>query len=297
MALQSNAQVLPDEDETGSIEGLNEEQQVEEQPTETPAPADESQPVVEDDLPEPLRNKSPKEIAAMYLDAQKMIGRHATELGELRRMTDSLVKKELERRNAPSKPADEDKKEATDPVDYFADPEKAISSAIERHPLVKKLLEENQRLGGTVAQTVQERATARFNQLHPDAGAILADEGFRKWVGGSKIRQQLLVQAHTKYDVDAGHELLSTWKALNPPKPAPAPAQATSGKGKAAAAAAAAAVPSGGNASPAGGGKTNNAGGKIYRRADIMRLMEDDPDRYESMADEIRLAYEQGRVR
>lgn len=297
MALQSNAQVLPDEDETGSIEGLNEEQQVEEQVVETPAPADESQPVVEDDLPEPLRNKSPKEMAAMYLDAQKMIGRHASELGELRRMTDVLVKKELERRAAPQKPAEEPKKDATDPVDYFADPEKAISSAIERHPLVKKLLEENQRLGGSVAQSVQERAVARFNQLHPDASTVLADEGFRKWVGGSKIRQQLLVQAHTRYDVDAGNELLSTWKALNPPKPAAAPAAAPAGKAKAAAAASAAAVPSGGNASPAGGGKNAGGSAKIYRRVDVMRLMEDNPERYEAMSDEIQRAYAEGRVR
>jgi hypothetical protein len=289
MALQSNAQVLPDEDETGTIENLETETALEE----TAAPADESQSVVEDELPEPLRGKSPKELAAMYVDAQKMIGRHASELGELRRMTDSLVKKELERRNAPPKPADEPKKE-TDPVDYFADPEKAISSVVERHPLVKKLLEENAKLGGTIAQNVQERATARFNELHPDAGDILADEKFRKWVSGSKIRQQLLVSAHTRYDVDAGHELLSTWKALNP---APKPSAEPTGKTKAAAAAAAAAVPSGGNASPTGGGKSNNAGGKIYRRADIMRLMEDDPDRYEAMSDEIQKAYAEGRVR
>jgi hypothetical protein len=56
-------------------------------------------------------------------------------------------------------------------------------------------------------------------------------------------------------------------------------------------------VPSGGNASPAGGGKTNNAGGKIYRRVDVMRLMEEDPDRYEAMADEIQRAYAEGRIR
>lgn len=289
MALQSNAQVLPDEDENGSIENLEAETTIEE----TPAPADESQPVVEDDLPEPLRGKSPKELAAMYIDAQKMIGRHASELGELRKMTDTLVKKELERR-APAAKADEPAKTETDPVDYFADPEKAISSVVERHPLVKKLLEENAKLGGTIAQNVQERATARFNELHPDAGEILTNEKFRKWVSESKIRQQLLLQAHTKYDVEAGNELLSTWKALNPP---PAPAPEPTGKSKKDAAASAAAVPTGGNASPTGGGKNGGAGGKIYRRADIMRLMEDDPDRYEAMSDEIQKAYAEGRVR
>ena len=36
---------------------------------------------------------------------------------------------------------------------------------------------------------------------------------------------------------------------------------------------------------------------KIYRRADVLRLMEEQPERYEAMADEITLAYKEGRVR
>jgi hypothetical protein len=36
---------------------------------------------------------------------------------------------------------------------------------------------------------------------------------------------------------------------------------------------------------------------RIYKRADVLRLMEEQPERYEAMADEIGLAYKQGRVR
>ena len=36
---------------------------------------------------------------------------------------------------------------------------------------------------------------------------------------------------------------------------------------------------------------------KIYRRADIIKLMQTDPDRYMQMAEEIRSAYSEGRVK
>ena len=36
---------------------------------------------------------------------------------------------------------------------------------------------------------------------------------------------------------------------------------------------------------------------KVYRRADIIKLMQTDPDRYMSLAQEIREAYSEGRVR
>jgi hypothetical protein len=36
---------------------------------------------------------------------------------------------------------------------------------------------------------------------------------------------------------------------------------------------------------------------KIYRRADIIKLMQTDPDKYDSMQPEIMAAYSEGRVR
>ena len=36
---------------------------------------------------------------------------------------------------------------------------------------------------------------------------------------------------------------------------------------------------------------------KIYRRADIIKLMKTDPERYQSMSDEILQAYAEGRVK
>jgi hypothetical protein len=41
----------------------------------------------------------------------------------------------------------------------------------------------------------------------------------------------------------------------------------------------------------------STAGKKIYRRADLIRLRNSDPDRYESLQDEILQAYSDGRVK
>ena len=40
-----------------------------------------------------------------------------------------------------------------------------------------------------------------------------------------------------------------------------------------------------------------NGQGNIYRRADLIKLMQTDRARYEAMNDEITLAYREGRVR
>ena len=46
-----------------------------------------------------------------------------------------------------------------------------------------------------------------------------------------------------------------------------------------------------------GGSSDSTAGKKIYRRADLIRLRNSDPDRYESLQDEILQAYSDGRVK
>src|SRR5216117_3935966 len=44
-----------------------------------------------DDLPEELKGKSPKELAKMYREAQSLIGRQGSELGEARKRMDALI--------------------------------------------------------------------------------------------------------------------------------------------------------------------------------------------------------------
>lgn len=247
--------------------------------------------VVDEEIPEPLRGKSPKELARMYVEAQKAIGRQGQELGDLRRTADTYIKASLAARApvapAPVKPA------AQEDVDFFAKPRDAVARAVAEHPAMKDLTTRAAAYEAREQVRVRESNTRQFNELHPDAPAIIADPAFQDWVTKSKVRQALLLRAHQSYDVDAGDEVFGTWKELvaaRTPQATPTKA-AVAAKRKADTAAAI--VPSGGNASPG-----DSAGkGKVYRRADILRLMEDDPDRYDQLSVEIQNAYAEGRVR
>lgn len=261
----------------------------------------------DDELPEELKGKSPAQLAKMYKEAQSLIGRQGSELGEFRKRSDQLIQANLdalaERRRqdaaaaaaAPKKPAVEDETE------FFAQPKAAIEKAIANHPLIKEIRE-------TLGKAAQEQAigratsaTERFQRTHPDAPQILQDPEFRQWVEASNVRKSLLHQAHTQFNFDAGDEIFGTWKALKGIGSADGAAEAAEAAAATAAAQALAkrkqalkdaGTPTGGNASPKEPG-----GKKIYRRADVLKLMEEDPARYEQLAPEIEKAYREGRVR
>lgn len=263
---------------------------------------------VEDELPEAYRGKSAKEIAKMHQDAQALIGRQGAELGDLRKRADQFILSALETRRAAPAAAQPAAAPAAQPakiddVEIFKAPVDTISKLIEQHPLI---LEIKRTLGDNAQQAEIRRATdstARFNAAHPDAAQIIAEPEFQQWVQASPVRRQLLARAHHKFDFDAGDEIFSTYKALKGVgKQAAAVAAGDAAASEAARtlaarrqqAAKAAAVPSGGNAAPGqAAGKSN----KVFRRADVLKLMEEDPERYEQMAPEIEAAYRENRVR
>ncbi len=273
-----------------------------------PAPAAPAAPApaAEDDIPAEYKGKSLPEVIKMHREAQQVLGRQGTELGEFRRKADLLIQASLENlRNARQAPAAPPAAPAApavpDETEFFRDPKAAVEKLIAQHPTIQEI---RKTLGDSAANVQAERATRateRFNQAHPDAPQIMQDPEFRQWVGASRVRTALLRQAHERFDFDAGDEVFSTWKALHKPAAAPAaPAAPDEAAVRAAAqtlsarkrAVADASVPTSGNAAPGQGGSK-----KIYRRADVLKLMETDRDRYEALAPEIELAYAEGRVR
>ena len=221
-----------------------------------------------DDLPDKYRGKSVSEIVRMHQEAEKLVGRQAAEVGELRRLADDFIKANL--------PKVTDQEE--DP-DFFVDPKKAVRKAIESDSLLKEVTEKQRQIEARLNMEALEKA-------HPDYSQVATSQEFQEWVGASKYRQQLFATADKNWDFDAANELFSTWKALNK-------AAQTSAKEERGAAVKRASVPSGGTAgeAPESGGK------KIYRRADIIRLYQTDPKRYEALQGEIMRAYSEGRVR
>lgn len=268
-------------------------------------------PSAEDEIPEEYRGKTPAQLAKMLKDAQSVIGRQGSELGDFRKKADLLIQASLENLRASrapaAAPAPQQPAPATPPedVDFFAKPADAVAKMIEASPVIQEI---RKTLGAAAAQQAEARATAateRFNAAHPDAGEIMANPEFQNWVKASRVRTQLLHRAHTNFDFDAGDEVFGTWKALRGAKAPAAPAAPAAPDpnpvSEAARTLAAArkkqalqdaAAPTSGNASPA-----KSESRKIYRRADVIKLMTEQPERYEELAPEIELAYKEGRVR
>lgn len=265
------------------VSGLEATDEVEEIEQE-PAP-------VRDDMPGELKGKSPEELARMYLSAQSVIGRQGSELGDLRKVADTYLQAHLlEAARQKQAPAVKAAEKQPDEVDFFSDPRNAIAKEIANHPALKQLQGEARQLAADQIARRRRDAEVEFTTTHPDAKDVLADPDFRDWIVASPIRKQLLLRAHQQYDLTSANEVFNTWKALKGArqiKEQPGTKRVLAAKvpGK---------VPTGGNANPRqAGGKSQ----KIYRRADVIRLMESDPDRYNSMADEITQAYVEGRVR
>ena len=244
----------------------------------------------EDEVPEDLKGKTPAQLAKMYKEAQSVIGRQGTELGELRKTADQYIKAHMKA----TAPKEEPKPEVKQPddVDFFTNPKDAIARAVAEHPLVKELQGAKKEIEARQLRQHMEAVSAKFNAAHPDAPQILGDEEFQSWVVKSPVRKELLLRAHQKYDLDAANDLFSTWKEL---KAVRKPAEAPKTEAKPVAEKAAARVPTGGNAAPRAPQASGE--GKIYRRADIIKLMQTDRARYEMMGDEITKAYLEGRVR
>jgi hypothetical protein len=232
------------------------------------------------EIPEKYKNKSLDEIVRMHQEAEKLIGRQAQEVGEVRKLADSLLKQQLEaKHDKQPEPAQE--------IDWFEDPQKAVHQAIESNPVLKQLQEQQ-------AIQAQKVALETIEKSHPDFVSVAQSEDFQQWVAESKVRQRLYNDANN-YDVDSALELLNNYKSLRglrqqkeeTSKAADEALKKTDSEGRSKALKAAA-VQQGG---------TGETGKPVYRRADLIRLRMQDPSRYESMADEILNAYAEGRVR
>lgn len=228
----------------------------------------------EEEIPSKYKGKSLAEIAKMHEEAEKLIGRQANEVGELRKLTDEILKQQLA--NAQPK-----QQEEAPEVDFWADPDTYLNKKLETHPdiLAARQLQ---------MQTKMQQTAALLQKNHPDFQEIAGSSDFQDWVAKSKVRTQLYVQADKDFDYEAADELLSTYKAINGRKAEEGQQQAkelTASRQKQLKAATV----------DAGGG--NETSRKVYRRADLIRLKMTDPARYEALSDEIMAAYAEGRVK
>jgi hypothetical protein len=252
-----------------------------EEETQTPEIAEEiSEAPVEDkpeesDIPEKYRGKSVEELVQMNQELEKFSGKQSTEVGELRKLVDGYIQTELDEKQAPQTQQEDNNGD----VDFFVDPQSAVNRAIDNHPKIKEA-------ESYTRQYKQQATLAQLRSDHPDMDQVLEDPKFAEWIKGSKVRTQLFVQADQQYDYDAANELFSLWKERSNIVQQTAKAERANRKSAVKAAAT-------GNARGAAEGSRK----KVYRRADIIKLMKNDPERYSALSEEILKAYAEGRVK
>jgi hypothetical protein len=221
-------------------------------------------------VPEKYKGKTTEDIIRMHQEAEKLIGKQAQEVGEVRRLADDLIKQSLA-----SKPQHIEQEPE---IDFFEDPRKAIQKELSAHPDVIAAREATQ-------QFKKMQIQQKLGENHPDFAQVVQDPEFANWVKASNVRMSLYAKADAEYDYDSANELLSTFKQIKSVK-----AQETKKAGETARTSAmkAASVDVGG---------TGESSKKVYRRSDLIRLRMTDPSRYESLSEEIMKAYQEGRVK
>jgi hypothetical protein len=242
-----------DKEELGELE--IEEQKIEQRP----------------ELPEKYRDKSLDDIVRMHQEAEKLIGKQAQEVGEVRKLADELIKQNLGSRQQQTRQEEPE-------VDFFENPQQAVQRTVDSHPDIIAARQ-------ATLQMKRSQVQQRLAQEHPDFGEIAKDQEFANWVKSSPVRIKIFEQADAGYDFDSANELLSTYKQLRTVK-----SRQVSDEGE---------VTRKQNLKAVGVdvGGSGESSKKVYRRADLIRLKMQDPNRYDALSDEIMAAYQEGRVR
>ena len=227
----------------------------------------------EPSLPDKYQGKSLEEVVQMHQEAEKLLGRQSSEVGELRKVVDDYISTQTQQ--APQ----QQHVEPEDDIDYFTDPQAAVNRAIENHPKIREAEQYTE-------QYKKQSSLATLQAKHPDMQTILNDPKFAEWIKASKIRTQLFVAADQQYDADSADELFTLWKERKVVAQQTAQVEKQARKQTLKAA-------NTGNARGTGEGSRK----KVYRRSDIIKLMKTDPERYQALSNEILTAYAEGRVK
>ena len=264
----SRATLVDPQPEMENVDNINEEvneTQFEEEVTE--------QPQEQSTIPEKYQGKSLEEVVQMHQEAEKLLGRQSGEVGELRKVVDDYISQSI------TTQAPQQTVEPEEDIDYFTDPQGAVNRAIENHPKIREAEQYS-------SQYKQQTALATLSTKHPDMQAILGDPKFAEWIKASKIRTQLFVAADQQYDSDSADELFSLWKERKTVAEQTVKVEKQARKQQ---------IKAANTGNMQGSGEASRR--KVYRRADIIKLMKTDPERYQALSEEIFRAYAEGRVK
>lgn len=232
------------------------------------------------DIPEKYKGKTLQDIIEMHRNLESQYGRMANDLGQQRKLTDKLLdlKRTDDLNQGPKKPAK--KPIQVSSTDLLDNPSETLEKILEeREAAIRQ--EYEQRMSEFESGLAQER----FVQKHPDYQEVAQSETFLEWVNSSPIRQQAANQA-ANGDFAIADALLNEYKSTRPAqKQEPSNDENLDAARKASLE----------SSSTAG----KQSGGKVYRRADLIRLKLEKPQTYADpdFQREIMQAYAEGRVK
>jgi len=266
-------------EETPKVEAPSEEVQVEEVQATEEAVEEvngnvEAEPEYE--TPAKYEGKSLQEVIEMHQNVEQAFGKQGTEVGEQRKLIQSLLEAQ-NKSNTAEKPQEE---EVSFEDVFYDDPKKAVNQAIENHPDVLKARRQQ-------AEQEQQQKLNVLEKAYPDWQKRVADKQFQEWIGASEVRKDIFRKADTEYRPDFAIELFDMYDKINMVEKTKEVQKSEKAKSKKALRQTVSETRS-----------TQSAGGKkMYRRADLINLQVTDPNRYASLADEIQSAYAEGRVK
>jgi len=122
----SRAMMLDPQPEEENVDTIENEVDEIQQETEV------EQPQEEQSLPEKYQGKSLEDVVQMHQEAEKLLGRQSSEVGELRKVVDDYISQSI------TTTAPQQYVEPEDDIDYFTDPQAAVNRAIENHPKIRE---------------------------------------------------------------------------------------------------------------------------------------------------------------
>lgn len=264
-----------DNDPTNSAEELEQEH---EENLEAEAGQEE-----EPEIPEKFRGKSTQEILDMYMNLEKELGRKGNEVGELRKLTDQFLELKIqeEKNNKQGKETRNEPEVSDD--DWFTSPKTATEKYLESSPTAQKVND----LEAKLREQELAKAHTEFEERHPDWKQLGGEDTFRDFITSSEYRYNLAQNADSG-DYSAANELFDLYKMYRQANGVDEGAKKQANREQLDKDRKKASVESTSSA------PTSK---KVYRRADLMKLRMNDPDKYEAMQSEIMAAYAEGRVR
>lgn len=228
-------------------------------------------------LPPKFEGKNVDEIVKSYANLEQQFGRQGSELGELRKLADSLIQKNLQ---DTSNTRSESLEKSISEDDFYSDPVNAVRKVVE---------EALEPMKSNLSQTKVDSTVQRLQAKHPDMADVVNDLGFQQWIMESTPRQDMWVKA-SNGDFEYADELFTQYKGNNTSQVQAQKEQKQVVKNKELE-----------DASSVSAGASQDAGGSsgktIYRRSELIRLKMNDPTRYGDLHGEIMQAYAEGRVR